>query len=99
MPTAKEKIYDKQINPLMAKVIAICKKHKIAMLADFALGFEDDDSDGQLKCTTVLLDDDTEPCPEQLRASRILMGERGSPMMLTVRDGDGNIKESHAIIP
>jgi len=30
-----EKVYDEQINPLMTKIIAICKKHKIPMLATF----------------------------------------------------------------
>lgn len=41
----KEQVYDSEISPLMEKIIAICKKHKIAMLCDFGLG---DD----LKCTS-----------------------------------------------
>ncbi|MCI0526392.1 MAG: hypothetical protein L0Y56_02920, partial [Nitrospira sp.] len=30
-----EKVYDKQIAPLMTKIIAICKKHKLPMVASF----------------------------------------------------------------
>lgn len=30
-----EIIYDEQISPLMAKIIAICKQHKIPMVATF----------------------------------------------------------------
>lgn len=61
----KEKIYDEQINPLIAQIITICKEHKIAMLADFAL-------DGDLKCTTALLDDSYAPTKNQLRAHELL---------------------------
>lgn len=59
----KEEIYDSQIAPLMAQIIAICKANKIAMLADFAIGHEKDEG---LKCTTALLDDDSPQ--EMLRA-------------------------------
>ena len=43
----KEAIYDSQINPLMAQIIAICKEHKINAHATFLL---DDDN----ACTTHL---------------------------------------------
>lgn len=45
----KEKIYDEEINPLMAKIIDICKKNDIQMLSSFALNSED------LVCTTHLV--------------------------------------------
>jgi hypothetical protein len=61
----KEKIYDEQINPLMGKIIDICREHKIAMLADFAIG-ED------LKCTSALLADEFSPGEGQLDAYEIL---------------------------
>lgn len=67
MTTPKEQVYDDEIFPLMKQVIAICKEHKIAMLADFALGF-DEESQSDVKCTTVLLEDDYEPTDEQLEA-------------------------------
>lgn len=66
----KETTYDSEISPLMSQIIEICKRHKIAMLADFCL---DDNEDGEaLKCTTALLDESHDPEPEQLEAIRVL---------------------------
>lgn len=45
----KEKIYDEEINPLMAQIIEICKTNDIQMLSSFALNNED------LACTTHLI--------------------------------------------
>lgn len=59
----KEQIYDEQIYPLMAEIVAICQLHKIAMLADFAIPTDDDPT---LQCTTALLSDSYDP-PEQMR--------------------------------
>jgi hypothetical protein len=90
----KEEVYDAQINPLMAQIIAICKEHKIPVLASFTL-----DLDEGLQCTTSLLEDDWEPADEMLQAARVLVGHsRRSPLMLTVRDGDGKIKSMEAIL-
>jgi len=62
MTTAnKEQIYDDQISPLMAKIIAICREHKIAHIACFAIPTEDDPS---LRCTTGQLGTEFEP-PEE----------------------------------
>lgn len=72
MPTPKEEVYDKKIFPLMKKIIEICKKHKIPFIFDTALGFEDEDDDNQLKCTSCLLEDDCEPSPEMLQAIDLL---------------------------
>lgn len=58
----KEKIYDEKIEPLMASILEICKKHKIAMIADFAL-----DNDGS-HCTSALLTGEFEPSENQLAA-------------------------------
>ena len=72
MPTIKEEIYDEKIFPLMAQVIAICKEHRIAMLFSCALGFEPDDDESQLTCTSAILDRDCEPTDEQMRAFHII---------------------------
>ena len=72
MPTPKEEVYDRDIFPLMAKIIEICKKHRIPFLFDVALGFEDEDDDNQLKCTSCLLEDDCEPSPEMLQVIDLL---------------------------
>lgn len=37
----KEEAYDSKINPLMARIIAICKEHKIPMVASFGLDYEE----------------------------------------------------------
>lgn len=51
--TPKEALYDEQISPLMAQIIALCKTHKINMIADFSLG-HDPEADETLFCTTAL---------------------------------------------
>ena len=60
-PVTKEKIYDDQVNPLMAKILAICQKHKIAMLASFSIPTVDDPD---LCVTSALLADEYEPPKE-----------------------------------
>lgn len=76
MPT-KEEIYDSQINPLMAEIIRICKEHKIAHIASFAL-------DGDLLCTTHRLADECDP-PDCFFACRDqIMGTRSTMMAITI---------------
>lgn len=84
MATVKEEIYDEQIFPLMAQVIEICKRHRIPMLFDVALGCESEDDDGQLKCTTVLLDDEYEPSPEMLQAYEHIRPKRATFAAFTI---------------
>jgi hypothetical protein len=87
----KESTYDTEIAPLMARIIATCKAHKIALIADFKL---DDD----LHCTTALLGEDHEPSPQQLQASRMLSPRNGRVTMITTRDKDDNVVRMDAII-
>jgi hypothetical protein len=61
----KEEIYDSEINPLMEKIIAICKKHNVSLIADFGL---DDD----LHVTSALLSGAFTPSHNQLRALDVL---------------------------
>lgn len=92
----KEAIYDSQIAPLMAQIIEICKEHKIAMVASYAVPNEHDDG---LHCTTVLLEESHEPSQELLNASRaIYRPQSSSPLMVNVRDKDGKIVSSTAIM-
>lgn len=65
MAKTKEEIYDEKINPLMAQIVAICKLNKIALLANFQIPSEDDDT---LQSTTALLTPEYEPSKEQLVA-------------------------------
>jgi len=94
MPT-KEDIYDEQIAPLMSQIIAICKEHKIANVCTFSLPSDDDEG---LQCTTVMLDDEFDPPGGYKLAVDHIMGPQRSPMMMTIQDGDGNVKEMHAIL-
>lgn len=54
MSTKREAAYDEHISPLMEKVIALCKEHKIPILASFDISGEDPEQDGAdtLNCTT-----------------------------------------------
>lgn len=85
----KEEIYDSLISPLMDKIISICKEHKIAMLADFAIPTEHDDG---LKCTTALLGSDCNPPKEMLSAIKILKPPdvRLKTFMITTTKPDGS---------
>ncbi len=57
----KESIYDAEINPLMAEVIAICERAGISCLCTFDLGTEDG-----LMCTTCMPDGDGK-YPERIK--------------------------------
>jgi hypothetical protein len=46
-----EAVYDEQISPLMTQIIAICKRHRIPMLASFQYSGELDPSSPGM-CTT-----------------------------------------------
>jgi len=37
-----EKVYDEQIAPLMTKIISICKRHRMPVVASFQYAFMDD---------------------------------------------------------
>lgn len=65
--TPKEAVYDEQIAPLMDQIIALCKEHKINMVADFSLGY-DPKADETLFCTTAMpsVDPDDERGVEQM---------------------------------
>jgi hypothetical protein len=84
----KEQIYDEKLDPLMAQIIEICKDNKIAMIADFSIPSEDDDS---LHCTSVLLSEEYNPSGGMLEAF-LLLRPNGThtPMMLTIQHADGS---------
>lgn len=66
----KEAVYDAEINPLMAQIIAICKRERIAMVASFAVPNE---TDADLFCTTSLLDTSHEPPQVFLAALNLIL--------------------------
>lgn len=52
----KEVAYDNEVSPLISQVIALCKKYKINMAAQFSLDANDEDR--TMFCTTCLHDVD-----------------------------------------
>lgn len=50
----KEAVYDEQIAPLMAQIIAICKRDEIPVAAQFYLKEEREDDGRPMYCTTVI---------------------------------------------
>jgi len=93
----KEEFYDEKISPLMTQVIALCEEAQIPIVADFALDWNEDEQN-HLKCTTSILPEEWGVPDEMLAALRILRPPKRSPMMVTVRDADGTVKEMHAIL-
>lgn len=65
----KEQIYDTEIAPHMTQIIAICKRSKIAVIANFQIPIDNNDD---LQCTTALLKDEYSPSKEQLAALALL---------------------------
>ena len=65
MSGPKETAYDAEIRPLMSRIIAVCKEHKINMAATFALDMADEEAreqghEGPMMCTTVLPVDESD---------------------------------------
>lgn len=82
----KEQIYDEQIYPLMAEIVAICQLHKIAMLASFAIPTDDDPT---LQCTTTLLSNDYDPPEDMKKAADKLFQKDFFLAAIVVRDKGG----------
>ncbi len=91
----KEDIYDAEIAPLMTQIIEICKRHEIPMLASFTYR---SCPDGQDYCTTHLTGPNGWFDPKLARANGIMYADGSSPLMLTLRDGDGDVIESIAVV-
>ncbi|HEM7897003.1 TPA: hypothetical protein U2L33_001035 [Burkholderia cenocepacia] len=85
----KEQIYDEQISPLMTQIIAICKQHKIPIVASF---FTPSGDDPELAVTTALLGNGFEAPKNFSNALRELRPELfgGAPLMLRTDHGDGS---------
>jgi len=69
----RERVYDEEITPLVAKILEICKRAEIPMIADFELDpVEGEPPETPLKCTSMLISDETTHCPNMKRAARLL---------------------------
>lgn len=50
----RERVYDAQISPLMARIIAVCEREGIPLVAKFELDADGGDDGGPLFCTTAI---------------------------------------------
>jgi hypothetical protein len=85
-----EAIYDEQIAPLMAQIIAICQEHQIPMVVTF-------EYEPEGYCTTALPFEGQGERMAQLNKDHTT-GINPNPLMLTTRDADGNIKDVTVIL-
>lgn len=79
----EEKVYDEKISPLMKQIIAICKEHKIPMIATFI--YENDENSDEGAATTYLNfggDDRFSDCLS--RAYKVLRVGIHSAMAITI---------------
>lgn len=65
-----EDVYDAQIAPLMAQIIAVCKEHNLPMVASFAYACLEERTSF---CSTVLLDDEDRAPDKYLEVRRVLL--------------------------
>ena len=90
-----EAIHDREIHPLMEKIIALCKAHKIG----FAGALSMIDEDGGVVVSRTILAGPDYPQDEGMKAvERAVVGMVRTPLMLTVRGPDGEIKSMEAIL-
>jgi hypothetical protein len=80
----KEQIYDAEISPLMAQVIAICQKNKISMFATFDVPNDEDET---VTCTTCTADESGKPS-ERIQQFNRLSPRRVAPLMITTQHAD-----------
>lgn len=78
---SKEQIYDEQINPLVAQIIEICKKHDISFVFSAQLTTDEEDEDGAMFCSTFHLADDAHSCLKE--AASIIYLPRPLSMIVT----------------
>lgn len=82
-----ESVYDKQISPLMAQVIAICKEHRMPMLATFQ--YQRTEERGEGFCTTMLPFSERVSSDKLAAAMSALAPRRARLSTITVIKADG----------
>lgn len=87
-----ESVYDEEINPLMAQILAVCKRHKMPMVASFQYGPDD-------FCTSALLSDEYEPHECLTKALSVIQPAAAAMFRLTTRNADGLIIRDEVIVP
>ena len=92
-----EKVYDEQINPLMAQIIEVCKQHNMPFIASFQ--YASDGKDDHQLCTSCMLPKERPVAPSLEHCYAALLPPRIPTLMLTTRDKDGNVTQMTAIVP
>lgn len=87
-PRNKEQVYDEEISPLMLEIVAICKAHGIAMLANFFIPTLENES---LQVLTNLPDETGNVPDIHAAAVRMIMPSSPEPIMLTTEHSDGSV--------
>ncbi len=91
-----ESVYDEQIHPLMAKVIALCKEHGIGLAAQFQVRDEDEEP---IAVTTVLTGKTYRSTPEFTALGEKLYRQTRPPTLrLTTRNAEGQITKVEDIL-
>lgn len=93
--STREELYDEKISPLMVQIIALCKEHDIPMVATFQINDDRPDGDAFM-CSTAILHEGT--CDKIRQARDVIYQRAAPPLMLTVRDGEGNIVRMESIV-
>jgi len=97
-----EEVYDERISPLMSEIIAICKEHKMPMVATFQYAVLDDGSEtpGPNWCTTVLQWADRGLQGKAADAAAAVNPKKRGPMMvLKTLDADGAVTGVEVVLP
>jgi hypothetical protein len=93
-----EAVYDEQIQPLMEKIVAICKEHKLPVFASF-LYANDPEGDADFCTTNVMPEEWNRPIPgEMLKLVDVIYPHRVPPLRLTVKNADGQTTEETIIL-
>lgn len=71
----KEQVYDTLLHPLMDQILSICREHKIAMIASFAIPTQ---ADPDLHCTSLLSTSTGRPCVLRGAAQSVAMTVTGA---------------------
>lgn len=84
-----ESVYDERIAPLMSQIIAVCKEHKLPMLATFQ--YQRTEENGEGFCTTSLPFSERGTAEKLTQAMNVMAPRRGPRMStITVVKADGS---------
>jgi len=95
----REQAYDEHISPLMKKIITLCKKHDIQLVAAFCLEDAADPASEGMLCKTVILPNPTGNDERLVRMRDILYPRGTPPLHVTARNAAGEVTKMIAVLP